>query len=175
MRGRRAITRVSEGWLRVPGFPLTAERTLYSELVIREYVPPPRAIPVLLDDNTRIRSLEVADAYKEKKQQAKISAAKKQRTGAFDRQSKVGVTATASPQCQSPVEQPWRRACAAGLTDSRAPRASRSTRGTTRPARRSAQQEYCDMLHNARDSTEKLAPVAHQHVSAPGEGACCAR
>ena len=115
-----------------------------------------------------------------KKQQAKfqvlqISAAKKQRTGAFDRQSKVGVTATASPQCQSPVEQPWRRACAAGLTDSRAPRASRSTRGTTRPARRSAQQEYCDMLHNARDSTEKLAPVAHQHVSAPGEGACCAR
>ena len=27
------------------------------------------------------------------------------------------------------------------------------------------------MLHNARDSTEKLAPVAHQHVSAPGEGA----
>ena len=33
MRGRRAITRVSEGWLRVPGFPLTAERPLYSELV----------------------------------------------------------------------------------------------------------------------------------------------
>ena len=31
------------------------------------------------------------------------------------------------------------------------------------------------MLHNAKDSTEKLAPVAHQHVSAPGEGACCAR
>ena len=30
------------------------------------------------------------------------------------------------------------------------------------------------MLHNAKDSTEKLAPVAHQHVSAPGEGACCA-
>ena len=135
----------------------------------------PHGVPVLLDDNTRIRSLEVADAYKEKKQQAKISAAKKQRTGAFDRQSKVGVTATASPQCQSPVEQPWRRACAAGLTDSRAPRASRSTRGTTHPARRSAQQEYCDMLHNAKDSTEKLAPVAHQHVSAPGEGACCAR
>ena len=48
------------------------------------------------------------------------------------------------------------------FADSRAPRASRSTRGTTRPARRSAQQEYCDMLHNARDSTEKLAPVAHQ-------------
>ncbi|EOD34399.1 hypothetical protein EMIHUDRAFT_202179 [Emiliania huxleyi CCMP1516] len=66
------------------------------------------------------------------------------------------------------VEQPWRRACAAGLTDSRAPQASRSTRGTTCPARRSAQQEYCDMLHNAKDSTEKLAPVAHQHVSAPG-------
>ena len=29
MRGRRAITRVSEGWFRVPGYPLTAERTLF--------------------------------------------------------------------------------------------------------------------------------------------------
>ena len=29
------------------------------------------------------------------------------------------------------------------------------------------------MLHNTKDSTGKLAPVAHQHVSAPGEGACC--
>ena len=29
VRVRRAITRVSEGWLRVPGYPLTAERTLF--------------------------------------------------------------------------------------------------------------------------------------------------
>ena len=39
MRGRRAITRVSEGWFRVPGFPLTAERPLYSELVTQQYSP----------------------------------------------------------------------------------------------------------------------------------------
>ena len=37
-----------------------------------EYTPCPHEVPVLLDDNTRIRSLEVADAYKEKKQQAKF-------------------------------------------------------------------------------------------------------
>ena len=52
----------------------------YSEPVIREYAhvhvhvtrirTAPHGIPVL-DDNTRIRSLEVADAYKEK-QQAKF-------------------------------------------------------------------------------------------------------
>ena len=33
VRVRRAVTRVSEGWFRVPGFPLTSERPLYSELV----------------------------------------------------------------------------------------------------------------------------------------------
>ena len=56
----------------------------YSEPVIREDAhvtrihpaPSPHGIPVLLDDKTRIRSLEVADAYKEfnykEKQQAKF-------------------------------------------------------------------------------------------------------
>ena len=36
-----------------------------------ENTPCPHEVPVLLDDNTRIRSLEVADAYKEK-QRAKF-------------------------------------------------------------------------------------------------------
>ena len=74
------------GLVRAPGFPLAAERPLYSELVDTDTTPSDtriRTAPTqLLDDNTRIRScetpalldditrrirsLEVADAYKEK-------------------------------------------------------------------------------------------------------------
>ena len=77
------------------------------------------------------------------------------------------VTAIAFAPCKSPVEQLPRRACAAELTDSRVPRASHSTRGTTHPARHSSPQKYCDMLHDAEDSVEKLAPFANPHASAP--------
>ena len=84
------------------------------------------------------------------------------------------VTAIAFAPCKSPVEQLPRRACAAELTDSRVPRASHSTRGTTHPARHSSPQKYCDMLHDAEDSVEKLAPFANPHASAPGRRAGCA-
>ena len=76
-----------------------------------------------------------------------------QRTGAFDRQSEVGVTATAFAM-KSPVEQLPRRACAAGLTDSRASRASRATRGDAHPARQSAHWQYCTSQHGVEQCTE---------------------
>ena len=113
----------------------------YSEPVIREYAHVyenthrPHGIPVLLDDNTRIRSLEVADAYKEK-QQAKFRRLKSKGRALLIGKGKVGVTATAFAM-KSPVEQLPRRACAAGLTDSCASRATRATRGDAHPARQS--------------------------------------
>ena len=68
---------------------------------------------------------------------------------------------------KSPVEQLPRRACAAGLTDSRASRASRATRGDARAARHSpwhAVQCHCSLV-NAAHSTSRL--LTRQHIAAP--------
>ena len=68
---------------------------------------------------------------------------------------------------KSPVEQLPRRACAAGLTDSRASRASRATRGDARAARHSpwhAVQCHCS-LANAAHRTSRL--LTRQHSAAP--------
>ena len=68
---------------------------------------------------------------------------------------------------KSPVEQLPRRACAAGLTDSRASRASRATRGDARAARHSpwhAVQCHCSLV-NAAHRTSRL--LTRQHIAAP--------
>ena len=68
---------------------------------------------------------------------------------------------------KSPVEQLPRRACAAGLTDSRASRASRGTLGDARAARHSpwhAVQCHCS-LANAAHRTSRL--LTRQHIAAP--------
>ena len=65
---------------------------------------------------------------------------------------------------KSPVEQLPRRACAAGLTDSRASRASRATRGDARAARHSpwhAVQCHCSLV-NAAHRTSRL--LTRQHI-----------
>ena len=75
---------------------------------------------------------------------------------------------------KSPVEQLPRRACAAGLTDSRASRASRATRGDAHPARQSAHWQYCTSQHGVEQCIQGIVLGANQHASGQSTGACCA-
>ena len=71
---------------------------------------------------------------------------------------------------KSPVEQLPRRACAAGLTDSRASRASRATRGDAHPARQSAHWQYCTSQHGVEQCIQGIVLGASQHASAQSKG-----
>ena len=75
---------------------------------------------------------------------------------------------------KSPVEQLPRRACAAGLTDSRASRASRATRGDAHPARQSAHWQYCTSQHGVEQCIQGIVLGASQHASGQSKRACCA-
>ena len=77
-------------------------------------------------------------------------------------------------RCPQPVEQLPRRPCAAGLTDSRASRVTRATRGDAHPARQSAHWQYCTSQHGVEQCIEGIVLGASQHASAQSKSACCA-
>ena len=75
---------------------------------------------------------------------------------------------------KSPVEQLPRRACAAGLTDSRASRATRATRGDAHAAHQSAHWQYCTSQHGVEQCIQGIVLGASQHASAQSKRACLA-